>query len=48
GVACRCDSDGPTSRGNTLTGTLWLTGGCPSGWHNCRGSGPFIGYCCKK
>nr|P0C5G3.1 RecName: Full=Delta-actitoxin-Axm1h; Short=Delta-AITX-Axm1h; AltName: Full=PCR3-7; AltName: Full=Toxin PCR6 [Anthopleura xanthogrammica] len=49
GVSCLCDSDGPSVRGNTLSGILWFyPSGCPSGWHNCKAHGPTIGWCCKQ
>ncbi|XP_074655580.1 toxin AnmTx Cj 1c-1-like [Tubulanus polymorphus] len=50
GVPCRCDSDGPSPHGNTLTGTTFYFLGChKSGWHKCARRNPSaIATCCKQ
>nr|ALL34527.1 type III potassium channel toxin protein [Anemonia sulcata] len=54
GISCLCVSDGPSVRGNTLSGTIWMkTGGysangCPKGWHFCGKSRGLLSDCCKQ
>nr|P0CH42.1 RecName: Full=Delta-actitoxin-Cgg1b; Short=Delta-AITX-Cgg1b; AltName: Full=Cp-1; Short=Cp I; Short=CpI; AltName: Full=Delta-actitoxin-Cps1a; Short=Delta-AITX-Cps1a [Condylactis gigantea] len=47
GVPCRCDSDGPSVHGNTLSGTVWV-GSCASGWHKCNTEHNIFHECCKE
>ncbi|XP_031549482.1 delta-actitoxin-Aeq2a-like [Actinia tenebrosa] len=54
GVSCLCTSDGPNTRGNTLSGTVWMkapgysNNGCPTGWKFCGKSRGFFSDCCKQ
>ncbi|XP_074646853.1 toxin AnmTx Cj 1c-1-like [Tubulanus polymorphus] len=49
GVPCRCDSDGPSPHGNSLSGTSFFVVGCKSGWHKCAKRNPSaIATCCKE
>lgn len=47
GISCRCDSDGPSVQGNSLSGTVWV-GSCPSGWKKCVGYYTIVADCCKR
>ncbi|XP_074646178.1 toxin AnmTx Cj 1c-1-like isoform X3 [Tubulanus polymorphus] len=50
GVPCRCDSDGPSPHGNTLSGTTFYFLGChKKGWYKCASRNPSaIATCCKE
>jgi hypothetical protein len=46
-AACRCDSDGPSVSGNSLSGTVdfWH---CNEGWKKCVNYYTVVASCCVK